>query len=96
MIIDFVVPALVYINVDGLWFQQYGATCHTANQTINLLKAIFDKRIISHRGPVAWTLRSCDFTPLFYFLLGYVTPEMIDALILKFILTQATQFPIWT
>ncbi|GFS86100.1 DUF4817 domain-containing protein [Trichonephila clavipes] len=55
-----------------LWFQQDGATCHTARATINLLKDTFGDRLISRFGPVNWPPRSCDLTPLDYFLWGYV------------------------
>ncbi|GFY27171.1 transposable element Tc3 transposase [Trichonephila clavipes] len=53
-------------------FQQDGATCHTARATIDLLKDTFDDRLISRFGPVNWLPRSCDLTPLDYFLWGYV------------------------
>ncbi|GFV97522.1 transposable element Tcb2 transposase [Trichonephila clavipes] len=55
-----------------LWFQQVGATCHTARATIDLLKDTFGDRLISRFGPVSWPPRSCDLTPLDYFLWGYV------------------------
>ncbi|GFW77662.1 histone-lysine N-methyltransferase SETMAR [Trichonephila clavipes] len=55
-----------------LWFQQDGATCHTARATIDLLKGTFGDRLISRFGPVNWPPRSCDLTPLDYFLWGYV------------------------
>ncbi|GFT75673.1 transposable element Tc3 transposase [Trichonephila clavipes] len=55
-----------------LWFQQDGATCHTARATIDLLKDTFGDRLISCFGPVNWPPRSCDLTPLDYFLWGYV------------------------
>ncbi|GFW59156.1 putative DD41D transposase [Trichonephila clavipes] len=55
-----------------LWFQQNGATCHTARATIDLLKDTFGDRLISCFGPVNWPPRSCDLTPLDYFLWGYV------------------------
>ncbi|GFX66185.1 hypothetical protein TNCV_738461 [Trichonephila clavipes] len=58
--------------VDELWFQQDGATCHTARATIDLLKDTFGDRLISRFGPVNWPPRSCDLTPLDYFLWGYV------------------------
>ncbi|GFT56715.1 DUF4817 domain-containing protein [Trichonephila clavipes] len=46
--------------------------CHTARATIDLLKDTFGDRLISHFGPVNWPPRSCDLTPLDYFLWGYV------------------------
>ncbi|GFW39366.1 transposable element Tc3 transposase [Trichonephila clavipes] len=55
-----------------LWFQQDGATCHTACATIDLLKDTFGDRLIPRFGPVNWPPRSCDLTPLDYFLWGYV------------------------
>ncbi|GFT56427.1 putative transposable element [Trichonephila clavipes] len=55
-----------------LWFQQDGATCHTARATIDLLKDRFGDRLISRFGPVNWPPRSCDLTPLDYFLWGHV------------------------
>ncbi|GFV71715.1 DUF4817 domain-containing protein [Trichonephila clavipes] len=59
-------------NPQELWFQQDGATCHTARATIDLLKDTFGDRLISRFGPVNWPPRSCDLTPLVYFLWGYV------------------------
>ncbi|GFU44562.1 putative DD41D transposase [Trichonephila clavipes] len=59
-------------NVTELWFQQDGATCHTARATIDLLKDTFGDRLISRFGPVNWPPRSFDLTPLDYFLWGYV------------------------
>ncbi|GFV62590.1 putative DD41D transposase [Trichonephila clavipes] len=55
-----------------LRFQQGGATCYTARATIDLLKDTFGDRLISRFGPVNWPPRSCDLTPLDYFLWGYV------------------------
>ncbi|GFU62557.1 hypothetical protein TNCV_1313931 [Trichonephila clavipes] len=38
----------------------------------DLLKDTFGDRLISRFGPVNWPPRSCDLTPLDYFLWGYV------------------------
>ncbi|GFW25566.1 hypothetical protein TNCV_1308271 [Trichonephila clavipes] len=43
------------------------SSCH-----IDLLKDTFGDRLISRFGPVNWPPRSCDLTPLDYFLWGYV------------------------
>ncbi|GFU56071.1 uncharacterized protein TNCV_3405341 [Trichonephila clavipes] len=72
MITNFFIPELNHHDVQELWFQQDGATCHTARATIDLLKDTFDDRLISRFGPVNWPPRSCDLTPLDYFLWGYV------------------------
>ncbi|GFU19281.1 uncharacterized protein TNCV_1087601 [Trichonephila clavipes] len=70
-----------------LWFQQDGATCHTARATIDLLKDTFGDHLISRFGPVNWPPRSCDLTPLDYFLWGYAKslvyadkPQSLDPL----------------
>ncbi|GFT80484.1 putative DD41D transposase [Trichonephila clavipes] len=70
-----------------LWFQQDGATCYIARATIDLLKDTFGDRQISRFGPVNWHPRSCDLTPLDYFLWGYVRslvyadkPQTLDQL----------------
>ncbi|GFW15536.1 DUF4817 domain-containing protein [Trichonephila clavipes] len=60
------------LHPEKLTFQQDGATCHTARATIDLLKDTFGDRLISRFGPVNWPPRSCDLTPLDYFLWGYV------------------------
>ncbi|GFX37933.1 uncharacterized protein TNCV_3835341 [Trichonephila clavipes] len=67
MITNFFIPELNNHDVQELWFQQDGATCHTARATIDLLKDTFGDRLISRLDP-----RSCDLTPLDYFLWGYV------------------------
>ncbi|GFV76253.1 transposable element Tc3 transposase [Trichonephila clavipes] len=72
MIIIFFIPELNNHDVQELWFQQDGETCHTARATIDLLKDTFGDRLISRFGPVNWPARSCDLTPLDYFLWGYV------------------------
>ncbi|GFU62121.1 uncharacterized protein TNCV_2428261 [Trichonephila clavipes] len=71
-ITNFFIPELNNHDVQELWFQQDGATCHTARATIDLLKDTFGDRLISRFGPVNWPPRSCDLTPLDYFLWGYV------------------------
>ncbi|GFX95860.1 transposable element Tc3 transposase [Trichonephila clavipes] len=72
MITNFFIPELNNHDIQELWFQQDGATCHTARATIDLLKDTFGDRLISRFGSVNWPPRSCDLTPLDYFLWGYV------------------------
>ena len=55
-----------------MWFQQDGATCHTAHLTMDLLRGEFDEHFISRSGPLNLSPRSCDLKPLGYFLWGYV------------------------
>ncbi|GFX94455.1 mariner transposase [Trichonephila clavipes] len=46
MITNFFIPELNNHDVQELWFQQDGATCHTARATIDLLKDTFGDRLI--------------------------------------------------
>ncbi|GFU66961.1 uncharacterized protein TNCV_4296131 [Trichonephila clavipes] len=87
MITNFFIPELKNHDVQELWFQQDGATCHTARATIDLLKDTFGDRLISYFGPGNWPPTSCDLTPLDYFLWGYLKslvyadkPQMLDHL----------------
>ena len=68
-------------------FQQHASTCHTAEATLYVLRPVFEDRIISRRADVLWPPRSCDLTPLDYYLWGTVKakcyadkPDIIDAL----------------
>ncbi|GFU28184.1 transposable element Tc3 transposase [Trichonephila clavipes] len=72
MITNFFIPQLNNHDVQVLWFQQDGATYHKARATVDLLKDTFGDRLISRFGPVNRPPRSCDLTPLDYFLWGYV------------------------
>ena len=46
------------------------ATCHTAEATLHVLHPVFEDRIISRRSDTVWPPRSCDLTPLDYYLWG--------------------------
>ena len=49
MLTNFLWPQIDTMNVDDLWFQQDGATCHTSRLTIDLLRTKFNDRIIRRR-----------------------------------------------
>lgn len=76
MITDFLWPEIEDMDLDDMWFQQDGATCHTANETITLLRDKFNDRVISRCGDVNWPPRSCDLTPLDFFLWGYLKEKV--------------------
>ena len=41
------------IDAENMWFQQDGAPCHTATETLELLKDKFGNRRISRNGDVS-------------------------------------------
>ena len=58
-------------DINSQWFQQDGATPHTANTSMQLLQQLFDDRVISKRSRFPWAPRSPDLNPLDFFLWGY-------------------------
>ncbi|GFU27710.1 uncharacterized protein TNCV_516021 [Trichonephila clavipes] len=55
-----------------MWLHNSTECFFPARATIDLLKDTLGDRLISRFGPVNWPPRSCDLTPLDYFLWGYV------------------------
>lgn len=49
------------------WFQQDGATAHTARASMNLLRENFPQKLISRFGDIPWPPRSPDLTPMDFF-----------------------------
>lgn len=76
MLTDYLLPELEARGLGNVWFQQDGATCHTARETMILLRDQFGEQLISRFGPINWPPRSCDVTPLDYFLWGFVKSKV--------------------
>jgi hypothetical protein len=72
MIQEFFLPKLDELGVRNVWFQQDGATAHTARASMALLREHFPQRLISLRGDLQWPARSPDLAPCDYFLWGYL------------------------
>ena len=87
MLNEFLFPKIEEDDMNDIWFQQDGATCHTANVTIDLFCTVFENRIINRNSDVNLLPRSYDLTSLDYFFWGAVKdkyyanlPETIEAL----------------
>ena len=87
MLKEFLFTKIEEEDIGNIWFQQDSVTCHTAKATLDILRPVFENRIISCRADVFWPLRSCNLTPLDYQLLVVVKDkcyanksETIDAL----------------
>ena len=76
MIKEFLCPELGDMDVDDVYFQQDCATCHTSGETIGLLREKFPGRMISRNDDFNWLPKSCDLTPLDFFLWGYVKDKV--------------------
>ncbi|XP_055308971.1 uncharacterized protein LOC129572881 [Sitodiplosis mosellana] len=64
------------MDLSDIWFQQDGARPHTTPETLAVIEERFPNRIISQKAEVEWPPRSCDLTPLDYFLWGYVKDKV--------------------
>ena len=87
MLKEFFLTKIEEEDIGNIWFRQEGATCHTAEVALYVLRPVFEDRIISHRADVVWPPRSYDLIPLEYYSWGAVKdkcyadkPETIDAL----------------
>lgn len=58
------------------WFQQDGATSHSARETMNLLNEHFPGRIISRYADFAWPPCAPDLTVPDFFLWGYLKSKV--------------------
>ena len=68
MLNEFLFTKIEEEDISNIWFQQNGATCHTAKTIFDVLRPVFEDRIISRRADILWPPRSCDLTPLDYYL----------------------------
>ena len=87
MLNKFLLTKIEEEDIGNIWFQQDGFMCHTAEATFDVLRCVFEDCIISRRADVVWLPRSCDLTPLDYYLWGAAKDkcytdkaETIDAL----------------
>lgn len=66
------------IDINELWFQQDGASCHSTAETLTLLHVRFANRLISFRGNQNLPAKSSDLTPYDFFLRGFVKSQMYE------------------
>jgi len=64
------------MDVADAWFQQHGATAHTARRTMQVLWEMFPGKLISLRGDVGWPAHSPDLAPCDFFLWGYLKSKL--------------------
>lgn len=60
------------INRGRVYFQQDGATAHTADQSMRVLRQMFPNKVISRFGDIPWPPRSPDLSSCDYFLWGFL------------------------
>ena len=70
------------IENEGLgvvWFQQDGATAHTARISLNILRQMFPGRLVSLRGDLGWPARSPDLSICDFFLWGHLKEKVFKS-----------------
>lgn len=74
LITEFFLPELrkKRVPIQRVWFQQDGATAHTARSSMEAIQSAFPGRVISRFGDINWPPRSPDLSMCDYFLWGYL------------------------
>ena len=52
MLNEFLFTKIKEEDIGNIWFQQDGATCHIAEATLDVLRPVFEDRIISRRAAI--------------------------------------------
>jgi hypothetical protein len=80
MLRTFLEPELQRLGVEShtLWFQQDGATPHTARTAMRVLNEMFPGHMISQRGNTEWPARSPDLNTCDFFLRGYIKSKVYE------------------
>ena len=68
MLNEFLFTKIEERNIGNIWLQRDGGTRHTAEATLCVLRPVFEESIFSRRADVVWPARSCNMTPLDYYL----------------------------
>ena len=71
MLQSFVAPALnSFPQLHEVWFQQDGATSHTARQSMAAVRELFGNHVISRFGDIPWPPKSPDLSVCDFFFVG--------------------------
>jgi hypothetical protein len=74
MLQEFLNDELCRLHIDKrlVWFQQDGATAHTARHSMAVVRGMFPEHVIFRFGDVDWPARSPDLSACDFFLWGYL------------------------
>jgi hypothetical protein len=76
MLEKFLWPILEEFHLEDFWFQQAGATAHTARRLVRILRDLFPSQLSPLRGDIGWPACSPDLTTCDIFLWGYLKAEV--------------------
>ncbi|RZF42341.1 hypothetical protein LSTR_LSTR004149 [Laodelphax striatellus] len=66
------IQSLTNIDIEKTWFQQDGATAHTARVSMAAIRGLFGKHVISRNGDIVWPPRSPDLSVCDFYLWVYL------------------------
>jgi len=69
-------PRSLRVNMEEMWFQQDGATAHTARASMTFVRQMFSQHVVSRFGDVPWPPRSPDLSACDFFLWGYLKSKV--------------------
>jgi hypothetical protein len=77
MLSNFLRPQLrsLRVNMEEMWFQQDGATAHTARGSMTI-RQMFPQHVVSRFGDVPWPPRTPDLSACDFFLWGYIKSKV--------------------
>ena len=66
MLGNFLRPQLrsLRVNMEEMWFQQDGATAHTARASMTVVRQMFPQHVVSRFGDVPWPPHSPDLSQI--------------------------------
>ena len=67
------------INTASMWFQQDGATAHTARASMTAVRAAFPNHVISRFGDLPWPPRSPHLSMCDFYLWGFLKSRVYAA-----------------
>lgn len=77
MLQNFLAPAIAHLPVnEDTFFQQDGATSHTARNSMATVRNMFPNHVISRHGDIGWPARSPDLSTCDFFLWGYLKSKV--------------------
>jgi hypothetical protein len=77
MLENFLGPELARHPVtEEMFFQQHGATSHTARDSVAAVRNLFPKHVISRYGDITWPARLPDLSACDFFLWGYLKSRL--------------------
>jgi hypothetical protein len=80
MLENFLGPELARHPVNKeTFFQQDGATSHTARDSMAAMRNLFPNHVISRYGDITWPARSPDLSACDFFLWGYLKSQVLEA-----------------